>query len=366
MKKLPYWSHLDLLRFIAVFMVMASHFVHNKLNLFYYAHLGTYGVDIFFTISGFLITYILLNQKERQVSTYLTFKGFYIKRFLRLFPLYYLLLVLTILCELLYKFDVNVTRYWLWYFLYASNFLYVYFDQHSKFFMDPTWSLAVEEQFYIFWPCILILIKSKRQVLYFTIAMILISFLSFVIFDLTNFQGRYKFLPFLNFHTLGAGALLAYVMYYHEHLLKKYFYKRIELLLFFFIIIFLFVLFKNEYSNSLYITLIREIILLFLTILCTLYAVWNFKDNKFITKYLSNKVTIYLGKISYGLYLLHYPITYIFDYYIKNEQINFWSFLQIHPLVHLTIYFMISIFGAYILWNLVEKPILGLKKYYNY
>jgi peptidoglycan/LPS O-acetylase OafA/YrhL len=122
---------------------------------------GSFGVDLFFVLSGFLITGILLDSK----GTPGYFRNFYARRFLRLFPVYYLYLALVaLLLPMIHRgvhthmpdYDGN----WWWYLLYACNLK----RDHGVYdpYLGHFWSLAVEEQFYLVWPALVLLLSRRR------------------------------------------------------------------------------------------------------------------------------------------------------------------------------------------------------------
>jgi peptidoglycan/LPS O-acetylase OafA/YrhL len=144
---------LDGLRALAVTGVLVHHFGSGRFEL------GTYGVLLFFVISGFLITGILLRIKNYVASGALTvgtgLRIFYIRRFLRIFPVYYLLLAA------LFMLDVpGVRQHIAWQGFYATN---VWVAIHHRFeeATGPFWSLAVEEQFYLIWPLLILLLPIR-------------------------------------------------------------------------------------------------------------------------------------------------------------------------------------------------------------
>lgn len=151
MKHIP---QLDGLRAIAVLMVLGTHFWtypegHEILNRFFAA--GWIGVDLFFVLSGFLITRILLESRDDPHH----FRNFYIRRALRIFPAYYLLLAivffaLPLVNEIPQKVKEDAWMYW----LYMGNFA-IASGGWQLFLIDITWSLSVEEQFYIVWPALI-------------------------------------------------------------------------------------------------------------------------------------------------------------------------------------------------------------------
>src|SRR5208337_5027606 len=151
---------LDGLRAIAIILVFFHHLKGlipvTSLPVYYlrwYVGLGWMGVDLFFVISGFLITGILMD--TRTAGNY--FSGFYARRILRIFPVYYLLLISVIVAETLLN-NPRVTNSlplpadrWL-YFCYLMNWLKLWKGQYGENYLGHCWSLAVEEQFYLVWP----------------------------------------------------------------------------------------------------------------------------------------------------------------------------------------------------------------------
>lgn len=151
---------LDGLRGIAILMVLLHHFWpggETPLGRFGdVAHLGWMGVDLFFVISGFLIGGILLDT----AGTPHYFRNFYARRSLRIFPLYYLFLILVF--TLIPAFQEGAGYFQkpflqeagspAWYFLYAGNIREALTNQHPAYFLAPLWSLAIEEQFYVTFP----------------------------------------------------------------------------------------------------------------------------------------------------------------------------------------------------------------------
>lgn len=150
------------MRGLAIALVMALHFVNNQVipsNAFERAavkltNYGLWGVDLFFVLSGFLITGILVDSKGR--SGYFT--NFFAKRALRIFPLYYgvlLLLMVVVPAALLQRIDpqlLDLRHLWAWLWLYLTNF---YLGPETTFsipYVSHFWSLAVEEHFYLVWP----------------------------------------------------------------------------------------------------------------------------------------------------------------------------------------------------------------------
>lgn len=149
--RLPYMKQLDGLRALAILLTMAAHFLPQQLEQA--IPWGPWGVRLFFVLSGFLITAILL--RLRGDSAMFSLRQFYARRFLRIFPVFYLALFVTAALNIR---PVRAT-FW-WHLTYLSN---IYFAQHGTI-TGPIahfWSLAVEEQFYVVWPWLIVFLPLR-------------------------------------------------------------------------------------------------------------------------------------------------------------------------------------------------------------
>jgi peptidoglycan/LPS O-acetylase OafA/YrhL len=204
---------LDGVRGLAILLVVAMHALffgvplpgasaalHDSLYV-RLAGLGWCGVDVFFVLSGFLITGILVRSKGAPHY----FRNFYVRRALRIFPLYYLVLVL--LLWVLPRPATTAAERWS-YLLYYQNFRFAFGgDVTSDVARDITWSLAVEEQFYLVWPAIVWWLSTRRLVAMCIGAIVLAMVFRFV--GLEAGIPRPYFLTFCRIDALAAGALLA-------------------------------------------------------------------------------------------------------------------------------------------------------------
>lgn len=163
-----YHPELDCLRFVAFLSVFISHMVHPaarldstwKLILVRIIMSGIFGVDLFFCLSSFLITILLLREHDLRGS--IDVRAFWMRRILRIWPLYYLFLLLS----------ATIIPYWLdkpqlcgWQLLNYWFFLGNWDCVVHGFFLAPAgplWSISVEEQFYLVWPLLLFFVKPKR------------------------------------------------------------------------------------------------------------------------------------------------------------------------------------------------------------
>ena len=313
-KKLEYRPDIDGLRAISVIAVILFHF-----DIVYLPG-GFLGVDIFFVISGYLISSIIMKEFENK-NFLLT--NFYNRRIRRIIPVLLLVILITNFVSLFFLFPEELSNLFktnISIIFFYSNF---YFWKNTDYFNDitsqspllHTWSLSVEEQFYIFFPLIFLIflsLKKKKLFVYFSTAIIFLSLVS------TSFLSKFSsdanfFFTTSRIFEIGIGVLCALIV--SENLVNKKFNKffNINLSIFFFVILLSsFFIFNEDDRLPNFLTLIP--------LLATVYFILNNNVN-FITKFLSSKFMIIIGKSSYSLYLFHYPIFVFFNlynlYYLK-------------------------------------------------
>jgi peptidoglycan/LPS O-acetylase OafA/YrhL len=147
-----YRPELDALRFFAFLAVYLNHTVlldpghgaHWKRLLGGFGASGAFGVDLFFALSAYLITELLL--RERMRTGKLDVRAFYVRRILRIWPLYFVFLAAMALLPM----DGMTPHYALGFALFAGNWMYIVHPLHTM--AAPLWSVSVEEQFYLLWP----------------------------------------------------------------------------------------------------------------------------------------------------------------------------------------------------------------------
>jgi peptidoglycan/LPS O-acetylase OafA/YrhL len=351
--KSNYMIQLDALRAIAVLGVLVYHFLPQDFILNSRFQWGPLGVKFFFVLSGFLITRILLRCKDlvevENQSVLFTLKSFFARRILRLAPAYYLyLLVITILASNSIKDSL------LWHLTYTSNF---YFSKHG--WVDYTshfWSLSVEEQFYVFW-ALLIILLPRRYLLVAIISTIFIAPLFrsiFVGLGLTNGISE-SILTFACFDSLGLGALLAFFSYYRSRHTKAFtsvcFWIGLPLFIALNFIVPIYsrksIILGSTAASMFFVWLINR-------------AAQGFKGLP--GDILSFQPLVYLGKISYGIYLYHLlssEILYrLFTYsglaYPKSVWLEF------------VLQTLLTVITASLSWHFFESPINALKKNFDY
>lgn len=351
-KQLNYIPKLDSLRTIAAFMVVVSHYVEElKLGHFSY---GANGVPIFFVISGFLITSILLAQKNKlDKSLWELFKNFIIKRALRLFPIYYLMIIILFGLSTFFGLWIcDMGDEW-YYFTYTQNWLFLFKGWQSPL-INHSWSLAVEEQFYLFWPLILLSIPKKHELKLILVLMFTGIVVRYWLTLTYTGIGTIKGVTFSNFDTLGSGALLAYFIHYKV--------ERVEF-------------FLETYNKYLIVlTLVSTLLLTYLDIynglilpqlmnimaVCLVYTCFESVHN-FITPVLNLKFMQNIGKISYGIYLYHKPIPTFFGLLTSKLNIPIPS----NKYILFMIYLLVTYIVASISWKIIESPIGKLKNKFD-
>jgi len=171
---------LDGLRGIAVLLVI---FFHSG-----YLKFGWVGVQLFFVLSGYLISSILIESRRYRLTFYL--KKFYWRRVLRIFPLYYLSLLLLAVLYLSSGFPKQFGVEWPYLFSYTFNFSPLTSHFHLSHVFDHFWSLSVEEQFYFVWPFLIFLVPPKRMVWVSVGLVILVPVLCYLVGQWFIAQGR--------------------------------------------------------------------------------------------------------------------------------------------------------------------------------
>src|SRR5579871_370912 len=289
-KNKEFFTQLDGLRCIAVLLTLIAHwFPAVNWPIVPYSWNG---VDIFFVISGFLITLLLFRKKEEAAHSKTgIIKNFMVRRILRLFPLYYLFILFFFLTYKFFHIQWWIPKLGPYLFTYTSNIYYANNGIENGIF-EHTWSLAVEEQFYLIWPWLVIFLSPKH------FFKLLLSFILLAFFA-HLFPATFKiiqFPPIKNFNTLGAGALLAYLVYYKN---ESVFYSKLDTfkmpLCIFFVVLYIF--FVIYIPDGRYFDCTREIILTVAGLLLVFNTVAEWKG--FFGTLLASKPFSYVGKISY-------------------------------------------------------------------
>ena len=342
---------LDGLRAVSIFIVVFGH-IWTGLgykNNFYL--MGNLGVRIFFVISGFLITSMLINEFEKNLS--INLKHFYFRRIFRIFPAYFFFLGVLFCFTLFTNFYSPID--FLYPFTYTSN----YFFSRVPLKLGHTWSLAVEEQFYLIFPLVLSaigLLKFKKFVLIIILVtpfLRVTTFLFSILFGNNEYSpiyGDYSFKMSIawNFHTnmdiLATGCLLAlYRDYLHKSKLYQCFLNSRFVILFLVLFTINLGIYSQDYILIFYV--FGMTLMNFSIMLCIDWLIVN--HSSLIGKFLNLKPIIFIGVLSYSVYLWQ-------QLFVSYSELSFWTHLP----NSIILIFVCALFSYY----LIEKPFSVCRK----
>lgn len=343
-----HYPGLDVLRGLAILLVLLFH---------YFAFpIGWIGVDLFFVLSGFLITKSLLRLKGEPGY----FQKFFIRRVLRIFPVYYLLLIFFFVASpfLFSQKDAGsvyayYTGHQAWFWTFTENWLFIDKGLPPEPYLQHLWSLAVEEQFYLCWPLLIYAAKNTKQVRTIVAIIFLLALLSrLILFFSTSDRLPLYYNTLTRADSLAAGALLSTAVR-----LQQPFSKILAWVVGAFagLLLCSFLLYKNwNYNNPLFATIGYSLSALCFMLLCQqmIYSTKQFK-NLFWLKF--------LGRISYGLYVYHIPVLLVLSFVVKKYAASFFSGDNASNYWIATISVLATIAISLLSFKLIEQPFLRLK-----
>lgn len=365
--KLVYFPGLNGVRSFAVFIVVFLHIESFKQragysSLFdfdflkdYIEYLGYHGVLIFFVLSGFLITYLLLSEKDKTAT--INIPKFYIRRILRIWPLYFLILFLGFFI-LPHVFSPN-------YFtiktqpdffnklisciLFIPN--YVLFKYGSIFSIGILWSIGAEEQFYLVWPNLIKRIKRQNLLKVMTGLLVLIVFVKAICYYLIHKNILYKIafivFNFLPFDAMIIGGITALLYFDYKDKIGFLFNRKVQIfLLLLLIIVYAILPEKGPIANIIF---------------CPIYAILilNISIGKDSIIKADHPILIFLGTISYGIYIYHSLFIAVSIFIIEKMNLSFNTTMANTLLYFLS--FSLTIVVSSISYKYLEKPFLKLK-----
>jgi peptidoglycan/LPS O-acetylase OafA/YrhL len=295
-----YYPALDGLRGLAILLVILYHNFHF-VNHFFFAWLG---VDLFFVLSGYLITSILLNSVNS--SNYL--RNFYSKRVLRVFPLYYLCLVVFLLVlPLLGAFRDQMQFYvnnQLWFWFYLQNWLLSFNFPNTGTMLNHFWSLAVEEQFYLVWPFVILWLKKPKKLLIFMIVILVLLLIARSIAWMCRFPdlNYTTFYSFTRVDGICIGCIIALLHNIHFDFLRR---NTAAIVIGLAMLNFGFY-FLNRLGDYPYLAFVGY------TTFAAMFGLLIHEgvtgDSKIVNVIFNQPFLKFFGIISYGLYVFHWPI----------------------------------------------------------
>lgn len=348
MNKLEYFKNLDGLRAIAAVAVLVAHFfvidrIPSSPLVVKLAELGNSGVSLFFVLSGFVITRILLNTVNGEKY----FLNFYGRRTLRIFPLYYISLICYyyLLPFLQGSPTGEFSKQWYYYF-YLQNFARTFrWDSQGPIHF---WSLAVEEHFYLIWPALVYLAYTFNKNRLLIVSVLILLFSLVLRYLMLYLEIDINLFTFTRIDQLSLGCILAILE-------RKGILAKVDPRLFFltFVVGILFVsyastlgffymnLFKHNAFGLLYFGLVGFLI--------------TTKSNLFFNKFLTSAPMQYLGKISYGFYVWHILAMSLQSHFFRSFGI----------LTDFGIVIVFTIILSSLSFYLLELKFLKLKKYFQ-
>jgi peptidoglycan/LPS O-acetylase OafA/YrhL len=365
----------DGLRAVAILLVLFRHTTVMgpsgwlETPLINLADLGWMGVDLFFVLSGFLITGILLETKTDPHY----FRTFYTRRFLRIFPLYYayiafvMLLVPSIAAglDLEWPYHVNEDGWWFW--LYLSNVYYSIGGQAHSGALMVTWSLAVEEQFYLLWPAV-VLLCTERTLRRICVGLIIGAFVlrSMLVYGGASVFSAYSLLP-CRMDTLAMGALLALFARGPISTLHSRRVAKATVSVGVLVILAIWITQDTpNYSNPWYLTVGFSAIAFSFGAL--LWLVLTASPERRTVRFLCTRPMLFIGKVSYGIYLNHTLIIGPMQRFVLDPTAStvMWGSHLAAQVSFMVLCLASSFAIAWLSWNVFEKHILKLKRLFPY
>ncbi len=340
---LKYIKGLDGLRAVSILFVVISHLLPAGLPVYEtrYWHLfsGTTGVRIFFVISGYLITSLLMKEREKYGGIY--FKYFFVRRFLRLLPpllVFYLITIIAMLSGAIPENYIGLVYAIFYVYNFVPNTYYTYELGHM-------WSLAVEEQFYFTWPFLLNKVKIISRLFKFVILFIVVSIFATTILPQLSIAENYHvsrwFFPASAPIFIGSG--LALLVYYKKSLAEKWSRSKAS-----------FISGAILYSSPLYLP--TQMLPYTFVIQSLGIALWllyiSGNQGSILVKGLEIPPLRYIGKISYGIY--------VYQGFFLRTGPGSEFYLQQYP-----VNIILTLILAILSYELLEKRILKIKEKYR-
>lgn len=346
--------------------------VSNRTLYGYFLEIGPIAVTFFFVLSGFLITNILLTEKLN--TNNVNFTNFFMKRVLRILPLYYIITILSFLIlpniEFFHQpnFSLKLCNdYVLKFIMYLTmqpHLIFVLYPQEPIPYGVVAWSIGVEEHFYLLWPLLIKYFKSHffffiMIFLLFSTPTILINNFFFFLSSPLVLEKIVKLFDTLRFSCMAIGGIFAFLYIKKHYALEILMSKYIEMLVVCLLILFFtfgypFLYFKNEFYSLLFSILI-------LNIATNTKSIYN----NTVTYFLELKSIKFLGVRSYGIYMYHMiaiQIAMKITLLVSDNK----TFTVLNNTFYYILIFLITFSLTTLSFNYIERPILKLKNYFNF
>lgn len=336
-KSIKFFEGLNALRFFAAFLVVIHHAetIRRKNGLFNFESFSLFqnggnAVNFFFVLSGFLITYLLL--KENDQTKDISIRNFYLKRVLRIWPLYFLLVALgTLILPVVFKwlnidyvFPYTFGESWYYFVFFVPALVTYYFGTHL---LQPLWSIGVEEVFYLIWAPLLKFLKRHLLALLLILLAVKLS-INFWVYPLGDKNLlHYMVSNCFTFEDMIIGGLGAWFLFHTKKDISRLYIYRKPFQIILYGLLFTFILFDKNiawtpwnivFHTPVFNKMVYDCLFLYLIVGVSLN-----RNNLFKIK---SKRLSYLGEISYGIYMYHVMIIFGIVLLLKSRlaEMNGW------------------------------------------
>ena len=361
-----HFKGLDSLRFLAALFVVIGHIPLNQASLGLphpsYGALffrGAPAVSFFFALSGFLITYLLLEERRRTGA--IDVRNFYLRRVCRIWPLYFAVVlfglsfynVLLPVANIHYEVKYRLSLALLLYTFFLPNLMNSLYTVGGI--LNPLWSIGVEEQFYLAWAPAMKRVRERVPVLCWTVFTASAALCCMSYFDVFGSHEWKNFVGQLKFHFMAAGGLCAWWLHRHqERFLALPVFRNRGLQLVLFVLLADFYLFNLARWGGLAEEAAQIVLYPWLIV--------NVAANPRNIIPVENRVFNYLGTISYGIYMLHMIAVYGTSALFRWSPSPWWSgHLWVYCLAYYGIALGLTALLAHLSYRYFESPFLRLK-----
>jgi peptidoglycan/LPS O-acetylase OafA/YrhL len=360
-----HFQGLNSLRFLAAFFVVLGHvpltqesvgLPHPSWGAFFFR--GAFAVSFFFTLSGFLITYLLLDEERRTGEIHV--RSFYLRRVCRIWPLYFAVVffglffynVLLPRLGIPYRVEYRLTTALLLYSLLLPNLMNSLYTVGGV--LNPSWSIGVEEQFYLLWAPAVKRVRGRLPLLSGVILAVSLTFFCLAHWNVFGPHEWKNFVSQLKFHFMAAGALCAWCLHRHREAflrLPVFAHRLVQIVLFALLLDF------YLWNGIPWGWLGEEV----LQIVLYSWLIVNVAANPRNVLPIGNRVFEYLGTISYGIYMLHMLAVYATAELFKRSSWWRGGSLTLYCVAYYGMVFGLTLLLAHLSYRFWERPFLRLK-----
>lgn len=367
-----YRPELDVLRFFAFLFVFFTH----RMDLaridpeeYYWGHhlslVGVFGVPLFFFLSAFLITELLV--REQDLFGKISIKSFYIRRILRIWPLYFTFFFgMVLITQFTDKFGHILPETQLAFSLFSGNWYITFKEWLSSYPINPLWSISVEEQLYILLPLI-IFFSGKKGLKIFSFLALVIAYTTVIYYaqkPTNGFSGEWTN-SFVQFQFFAAGILVS--IYLKGWQPRWSFIPRVSIFVAAIACWLIASIVCKIHADAPHISTPLQAVsgwLLILTGVILIFLSLFGAREKFMPS-----VLVYFGRISYGMYIFHITMFWIVYLIFSEELTAFSKMIGAHEWrngIGFVIAFIATVLISLLSYNFFEKPFLRLKRKFTF